>query len=116
MAKRYDIRQVTRYVLIGGETNGIDKFHDIAEFKRHDEAKAVMGELNAAEFDAECKARKDAETPDKDACIRIGGAAISLWGIDDTVNPTLAMDLLESRVNNAKRYLQRLEKEAQAKI
>lgn len=56
---KYEVKAVTRYVLTGGD--GIDEFHDIAEFKRYDEAKAVMGELNAAAFLAERKVEKDAE-------------------------------------------------------
>lgn len=61
MAKRYDIKQVTRYVLIGGELNDTAGFHDIAEFKRRDEAEAVKGSLNADEFRQECDAKAAAD-------------------------------------------------------
>lgn len=103
MTVRYDIKQVTRYVLT--RTMNTDKgatVADLAEFTRRDDAERVAGTMRAAIHPVETPkpVEKTAEQGAKD-CIKIGDFAISLFGID-ALDPLQAIDLLEARVANAK--------------
>jgi hypothetical protein len=99
MTVRYDIQQVTRYILT--RTMNTDKgatVADLAEFKRRDDAERVMGTMRAAIHPVETAANSE--------CIRINNEiAISLMGIDE-LDTTSALELLEARAANAQRLWQ----------
>lgn len=108
----YDIKQVTRYVLIrNGDT-------DVAEFKRRDDAEHVMGTLRAAIHPVayEGVGTLESKPVEKDASIKVGEFAIALDGIVDNKNTLEALDLLESRVASTKRVLRHREAERQSKL
>lgn len=94
---QFDIRQVTRYVLVrkGGSPSGQDA--DVGEFKRRDEAEAVLAALKGERAD----------------CIKVGNVAIPLAGIE-ALDAAGALDLLESRVQNARRvHMKRADERAE---
>jgi hypothetical protein len=121
MTVRYDIKQVTRYILT--RTMNTDKgatVADLAEFKRRDDAERVMGTMRAAIHPvevapktlSEVRAEDRKRTAREDACIRINGdIAIALAGLD-ALDTTRALELLESRVANAKKVWQNRVEEA----
>lgn len=109
MSVTYDIRQVTRYVLTRSLiTNQGAGVADLAEFKRRDDAERVMGTLRAALHPADVTA--------KNAAIRVGDYAIAMVGVVDNKDTLQALELLESRVANAKRLWQHRENERRSKL
>ena len=53
----YDIKQVTRYVLVRSK-DGYNPAEDLAEFRRRDEAEAVLAKLNGPFEDERAAARQ----------------------------------------------------------
>jgi hypothetical protein len=111
MTVRYDIQQVTRYILT--RTMNTDKgatVADLAEFKRRDDAERVMGTMRAAIHPVSEVAADGAGSlverfgvvTANSACIKVGNdIAITLVGIEG-LDTACILELLEHRLVSAR--------------